>query len=114
VRLPRLIGVARMADMMLTGRVYDASEGVTLGFSQYLTTEGGAYDKAIEIAERITTNAPLTNFAVLQALPLIAEASPQVGFMMEALTATVAQSDKEAKERIRAFLERKAGKVRPT
>ena len=28
VRLPRLIGVARMADMMLTGRVYRAEEGV--------------------------------------------------------------------------------------
>ena len=27
VRLPRLIGVARMTDMMLTGRVYSASEG---------------------------------------------------------------------------------------
>lgn len=114
VRLPRLVGVARMADMMLTGRVYTATEGVTLGFSQYLTAEGGAYDKALELAERITSNAPLTNFAVLQALPLIAEASPQVGFMMEALTATVAQNDKEAKERIRAFLERKAGRVRPT
>src|SRR3954447_24865836 len=27
VRLPRLIGVARMTDMMLTGRVYSATEG---------------------------------------------------------------------------------------
>ena len=27
VRLPRLIGVARMIDMMLTGRVYSATEG---------------------------------------------------------------------------------------
>ena len=30
VRLPRLIGVARMIDMMLTGRVYSATEGVGL------------------------------------------------------------------------------------
>ena len=30
VRLPRLIGVARMADMMLTGRVYSATEGAIL------------------------------------------------------------------------------------
>jgi enoyl-CoA hydratase/carnithine racemase len=35
VRLPRLIGVARMADMMLTGRVYSAAEGVPLGFSRW-------------------------------------------------------------------------------
>ncbi|SNT42008.1 Enoyl-CoA hydratase/carnithine racemase [Tardiphaga sp. OK246] len=113
MRLPRLIGVHRMADMMLTGRVYKAGEGVALGFAQYLTEAGGALPKAIELAERVAQNAPLTNFAVLQALPLIAEASPQTGLMLEALMASVAQSDQEAKNRIRDFLERKAGKVKP-
>ena len=34
-RIPRLIGVARMTDMMLTGRVYDADEGQAVGLSQY-------------------------------------------------------------------------------
>jgi enoyl-CoA hydratase/carnithine racemase len=114
VRLPRLIGVARMADMMLTGRVYSATEGVPLGFSQYLTAEGGAFDKAMELAEKVTQNAPLTNFAVLQALPMIAEANPQTGLLMESLMATVAQSDQEAKTRIRAFLDRKTAKVKPS
>src|SRR6202012_5845442 len=72
VRLPRLIGVARMTDMMLTGRVYSATEGSAYGFAQYLTEADGALPKALELAERIAANAPLTNFAVLQALPMIA------------------------------------------
>jgi (methylthio)acryloyl-CoA hydratase len=113
VRLPRLIGVARMTDMMLTGRVYSATEGASYGFAQYLTGEGGAFAKAMELAERVASNAPLTNFAVLQALPMIAEANPQTGLLMESLMATVAQSDKEAKLRIRAFLDRKTAKVKP-
>ncbi len=113
VRLPRLIGVSRMTDMMLTGRVYSATEGASYGFTQYLTEEGGAFAKAMELAERISKNAPLTNFAVLQALPMIAEANPQTGLLMESLMATVAQSDKEAKARIRAFLDRKTAKVKP-
>ena len=113
VRLPRLIGVARMTDMMLTGRVYSATEGASYGFAQYLTGDGLAYAKAIELAERVAKNAPLTNFAVLQALPMIAEANPQTGLLMESLMATVAQSDKEAKLRIRAFLDRKTAKVKP-
>src|ERR1700694_1932429 len=113
VRLPRLIGVARMTDMMLTGRVYSATEGAAYGFAQYLVAEGGAFAKAMELAERVAANAPLTNFAVLQALPMIAEAHPQTGLLMESLMATVAQSDKEAKLRIRAFLERKTAKVKP-
>ena len=114
VRLPRLIGVPRMTDMMLTGRVYSATEGASYGFTQYLTEEGGALAKAMQLAERIASNAPLTNFAVLQALPMIAEANPQTGLLMESLMATVAQSDKEAKLRIRAFLDRKTAKVKPS
>jgi (methylthio)acryloyl-CoA hydratase len=114
VRLPRLIGVARMIDMMLTGRVYSATEGSAYGFSQYLTEADGALPKALELAERVAANAPLTNFAVLQALPMIAEANPQTGLLMESLMATVAQSDKEAKRRIRAFLDHKTAKVKPT
>ena len=113
VRLPRLIGVARMIDMMLTGRVYPATEGSSYGFAQYLTEPGCALPKAIELAERIAANAPLTNFAVLQALPMIAESNPQTGLLMESLMATVAQSDKEAKRRIRAFLDHKTAKVKP-
>ena len=66
----------------------------------------------LELAERVAQNAPLTNFAVLQALPLIAEASPQTGLMLESLMASVAQSDQEAKNRIRDFLEKKVGKVK--
>jgi len=114
VRLPRLIGVARMTDMMLTGRVYSATEGASHGFAQYLTEEGHAYPKAMELAAKVAQNAPLTNFAVLQALPMIAEANPQTGLLMESLMATVAQSDKEAKLRIRAFLDRKTAKVKPS
>lgn len=113
VRLPRLIGVPRMTDMMLTGRVYSATEGAAYGFSQYLADEGQALPKAMELAERVAANAPLTNFAVLQALPMIAEANPQTGLLMESLMATVAQSDKEAKRRIRDFLDRKTAKVKP-
>src|ERR1700723_2688698 len=114
VRLPRLIGVARMTDMMLTGRVYSATEGASYGFAQTPAEEGNKNAKAMEFAARIAKNAPLTNFAVLQALPMIAGANPQTGLLMESLMATVAQSDKEAKTRIRAFLDRKTAKVKPT
>jgi enoyl-CoA hydratase/carnithine racemase len=36
VRIPRLIGAARMTDMMLTGRVYNAADGERIGLAQYL------------------------------------------------------------------------------
>jgi enoyl-CoA hydratase/carnithine racemase len=111
VRIPRLIGTSRMTDMMLTGRTYSAEEGVSLGFSQYLVDDGFGLAKAIELAEQIATNTTLSNFATAQALPRIARASPDGGFLMEALMAAVTIGDEEAKARIAAFFEKRARKV---
>jgi (methylthio)acryloyl-CoA hydratase len=111
VRIPRLIGVARMTDMMLTGRVYNAQDGERLGFAQYLVDAGGANTKAKEIALRIAENAPLTNYSLMHALPRIADQSADHGQFTEALMASIAQSAPEAKERVKAFLEKRAGKV---
>ena len=111
VRLPRLIGVARMMDMMLTGRTYSAEEGAPLGFSQYLVEDGAGRAKALELAEKMAGNAPLTNLALLQVLPRIADADPATGFITEALMAAIAQSDEEAKSRMRDFLEKRGAKV---
>jgi enoyl-CoA hydratase/carnithine racemase len=111
VRIPRLIGAARMADMMLTGRVYKADEGERVGFSQYLVPTGQALPKAVELARRVAQNAPLTNYALMHALPRIAEQPADQGYLTEALMSAIAQSAPEAKQRVRDFLEGRAAKV---
>jgi hypothetical protein len=63
------------------------------------------------LAARVAANSPVTNFAVLQALPRIAQANPAEGYLLESLMAAVASGSSEAKERMRAFLEGRAGKV---
>ena len=111
--VPRLIGAARMTDMMLTGRVLDADEGQTVGLSHYRVADGAGLAKGIELAGRIAANAPLSNYAVMQALPRIADMSQSDGLFVESLMAAIAQGDDAAKQRMRAFLEGKAGtKVR--
>lgn len=111
VRIPKLIGAARMTDMMLTGRVYSAVDGEKVGLAQYLVQAGQAFEKAYELAVRIAQNAPLTNYALMHALPRIAEQSADHGFFTEAMMAAIAQSAPEAKDRVRAFLEGRAAKV---
>jgi len=111
VRIPRLIGASRMADMMLTGRVYNAQDGEKIGMAQYLVPQGTAFDKAFELAVRVAQNAPLTNYALIHALPRIAEQPADQGFLTEAMMAAIAQSAPEAKQRVRAFLDGKAAKV---
>jgi (methylthio)acryloyl-CoA hydratase len=110
-RVPRLIGVARMTDMMMTGRVLDANEGQQFGISQYLVEPGQGLAKAFELARKVASNAPLSNFAVMHALPRIADLSQPDGLFVESLMAAIAQGDEAAKSRIRAFLEGRAAKV---
>ena len=112
VRIPKLIGVARMTDMMLTGRVYNAADGERIGLSQYVVPAGQALDKALELARRIATNAPLTNYALTHVLPRIAEQPADHGLMTEAMMAAIAQAAPEAKARVNAFLQGKADKVK--
>jgi enoyl-CoA hydratase/carnithine racemase len=111
VRLPPLIGVARMMDMMLTGRTLDAEEGQAIGLSQYLVDDGAGMAKALELAGRIAGNAPFTNFAVTHMLPRIARGDPAAGFATEALTAAIAQGETEAKKRLKDFLQKRGPKV---
>ena len=111
VRLPRLIGTARVIDMMLTGRTYGADEGAPLGFSQYVVEAGAGFAKAIDLAERIAGNAPMTNFAAMHVLPHNAEQDRASGLLMESLMAAIAQGDPEAKRRLRDFLEKRAPKT---
>lgn len=103
-----------MADMMLTGRVLSAEEGQSLGITQYLAEPGESLSRALELAERIAQNSPVTNYAVMHALPRIAEMGPQEGLFVESLMAAIAQGTDEAKDLLHEFLAGRAAKVKST
>ncbi len=93
----------------LSRPTYGAEEGVALGFSQYLAETGQGL--GIKLARRTAENAKLTNFAVIQALPRIADADPQTGLLMESLIDAIAQNSDEAKRRLADFLEKRSAKI---
>jgi len=111
VRLPPLIGIPRMMDMMLTGRTLSAEDGQAIGLTQYLVGDGEGLAQGLELAARIAGNAPFTNYAVMHVLPRIAQSDPATGYATEALTAAIAQGEGEAKARLKAFLEKRGPKV---
>jgi enoyl-CoA hydratase/carnithine racemase len=112
VRISRLIGVALMTDMMLTGRVLSADEGHAAGVTQYRVAAGGGLAHALQLAERIANNSPTTNYAVMHVLPRIADQSIHDGLVTESLMAAVAQSDPTTQSRLAAFLDHKTNKVK--
>ncbi|MCD4483869.1 crotonase/enoyl-CoA hydratase family protein [Chromobacterium vaccinii] len=111
VRLPRIAGTALMTDMMLTGRVIHAEESLSKGIAQYLTPEGKAIEKAIELATQIASNLPMTNYAIMHVLPKIVDQNIHDGLLTEAMIAAIVQSDPRTSERLADFLDRKKDKV---
>lgn len=113
VRISKLIGASRVTEMMLTGHVLDADEGFRVGLAHYVVPEGEGLEKGRALARRMAQNAPMSNFAIMNTLPLIAEQPMAHGLMTESLMATVTQSEPEAKARLQAFLDKRANKVLP-
>ena len=111
VRVPRLVGVSCMTDMMLTGARDRCRRGPPHRLVALPGRRRQGFAKACELANKVASNAPLSNFAVIQALPRIADLSPSDGLFVESLMAAIAQGDEAAKQRIRDFLEKRAGKV---
>ncbi|MCK9918092.1 crotonase/enoyl-CoA hydratase family protein [Microbacteriaceae bacterium K1510] len=111
VRISRLVGVSRMMEMMMTGRTYDADQGFAFGLSHYVVEDGTGLEKGLALARQVSGNAPMTNYALMHALPRIAGSDPDAGLMMESLMSAIASTEPEAQGRLQAFLAKRAPKV---
>lgn len=112
VRVGRILGADRMIEMMLTGRKYGAQEGLALGLTHYTVGEGEALVRAKDIAHKIATNAPLSNYIMIQALSRIEDMSKADGLFTESLCAGLTQTSSDALEGLAAFLEKRTPNFR--
>jgi (methylthio)acryloyl-CoA hydratase len=110
VRVARLVGEARMVDMMLTGRVYAGDEAVSVGLCQYLV-DGSSFDKAMEIAGKAAANPPLSNFAITSGIAHIGNMASADAYYAEAFIAGITNTQPASKERLAAFMDKTAAKV---
>jgi len=111
-RVGRLLGADRMTEMMLTGRKYNAAEGLDLGLAHYAVEDGAALALAQKLAGKIARNAPLSNYLMIQSIARINDMSQADGLFTESLAAALSQSTPDAEEGLRAFLEKRAPKFR--
>jgi len=110
VRIQRLMGYARMADLMLTGRALSAEEGMAANLCQYVVPAGESLEKAKELARVVASNAANTNWAVCAALPRVNDMSHEDGLFFEGMIAGSARNSETA-DRLAAFVERNENKV---
>lgn len=57
--LPRLVGAARAQELMLTGRLFDAAEALTMGLVTSVISESELLEVAYAKAEEVMLNTPL-------------------------------------------------------
>ncbi len=112
IRVADLVGKARMIDMMLTGRVYQGQEAVSVGLAQYLV-DGSSLDHAMALARRAAANLPLTNFAICSAVSHMQNMSALDAAYAEAVVAGIVNTQPDARARLQAFADKSAPRVRP-
>ena len=54
-RLPRVVGLGRALDLILTGREFDVAEAERIGFVNRVVPAGDALAAAIEMAEQLSS-----------------------------------------------------------
>ena len=111
IRVADLIGKARMIDMMLAGRLYRGQEAVDVGLAQYLVDDSEA--KAMELARAAAQNPPLSNFAICSAISHMQNMSALDAAYAESVVAGVVNTQEAAKERLRAFADGSAARIKP-
>ena len=107
VRIQRVIGYTVMADLMLTGRLLSAEEGLREHIVTYVTPAGEALAKAKELAAKIAQNAPDTNWRITNLLPRVNDLSHEDGLFLEYMSSNMARSPETAK-RLQEFVDGKA------
>ncbi|WNV11753.1 crotonase/enoyl-CoA hydratase family protein [Tardiphaga sp. 709] len=113
VRVSRLMSTTRMMEMMLTARVLNVQEAAGANLVHFITPVGGALAKALELAAGIATNSPVSNYAIINGLPRIHDASHDDGLFFESILASLTLVSPHAQAGLREFLEKRAKRLVP-
>jgi enoyl-CoA hydratase len=108
-RLPRQVGTSRALELLLTGRTISAQEAKEMGFVDRVVPAGQARQAAMELAEAIAANPPLSIRLIKQAVQGGREASAASSQVLEAGLFGLLWGSEDHAEAVQAFF----GKRRP-
>ncbi|MFB8388253.1 enoyl-CoA hydratase/isomerase family protein [Microbacterium sp. NPDC055910] len=103
-RLPQIVGEARAAELLLTGRILDADEALAWGLVSAIHPAGDLIGAARAIADRIGRNDALATMHTKRALLAPADAHPAIELDLQA---ELFESP-EKERRMTAFLDRRS------
>jgi len=107
-RLPRLVGKGRALEMMLTGEPVPAAEAWRIGLVNQVAPRAELIPAARELARKILANAPVAIALCLEAVREGLEMPMPAALEFEAALSGLVTGTEDAREGIRAFLEKRS------
>jgi enoyl-CoA hydratase/carnithine racemase len=107
--LPRLVGVSRAHDLILTARVIDAPEAERIGLVSRVVPDGSALDAALEIADTLCSYSPFGVVMTKQVMwANVDAANVEAAIHLENRTQILASTTGDVMEAAAAFAEGRA------
>ncbi len=106
-RLPRLVGLGRAKEMILTAEPIGAEQALAMGLVTRVVAREDLESATRDLAERIASRAPLALRLAKAALNLSARVSLDSGLAFETVSQSVLFETKDKREGISAFLEKR-------
>jgi enoyl-CoA hydratase/carnithine racemase len=107
-RLPRLVGLGRAKEMVLTGRIIDAAAAADIGLVTRLAPAGQAESLAMEMAEIVAAKGPLAVREAKRLLDLALDLPLDDGLLEETEASGRVFDSDDLVEGARAFLEKRS------
>lgn len=106
-RLPRLVGLGRAKELILTADPIDADRALAMGLVNRVVSREDLESATRELAGKIASRAPLALRLAKAALNLAARVPLDSGLAFEVVSQSVLFETKDKKEGITAFLEKR-------
>lgn len=106
-RLPRIVGLARAKEMILTGEIMNAAEAEAIGLVNRVAPAGEAVAVSTEIAETIASRGPVAVREAKKALDLAGDLPLDEGLAKELDASERIFSSKDMLEGAKAFFEKR-------
>jgi len=108
-RLPRLVGLGRAMEMVLTGDFIDATEAHRIGLVNRVVSSGELMETVISLAKKIASRPPLAIKYAKEALNRSQGGDAASGYALESYLHALACTTDDKAEGVAAFLEKRKG-----
>jgi enoyl-CoA hydratase/carnithine racemase len=106
-RLPRLVGKTKALEMLLLGTRVSAPEALAIGLITRMSQPGQVMDDAKQLARALAKKAPITVQIILDVVTRGLETNLEQGLRIEEEGWQRVEKTKDAKEGIKAFIEKR-------